>query len=70
MWESSVNLFASSALFVVVFHENIICLSSFDFFYFFCFVAELTDYYFHLVPSERWDEAQIIELDVSVCMYL
>lgn len=71
MWKSSVNLPASSALFVVVFHENMICLSSFDFFFsFFCFVAELTDYYFHLVPSEGSDEAQIIKLDVSVCMYL
>lgn len=40
------------------------------FYFFFCFVVELTDYCFHLVPSEGSDEAQIIKLDVSVCMYL
>lgn len=67
MRKSSVNSPASSALFVVVFHENTICFCSFDFL--FCFVAELTDYYFHLVPSEGSDEAQIMKLDVSVCIY-
>lgn len=66
--KSSLNSPASAAFFVV-FHENTICLSSFDIF-FFRFVAELTDYYFHLVPSAGSDEAQIIKLNVSVRMYL